>query len=135
MKRASSTPEQRSVSRARETSALSGFYVGDEQIDDRTHVLKLGGEVDLHAAPEVRTRLDQMIEAGARAIVLDMTDATFIDSSALGAFVHARKRLGSAGRLAVACENEQVLRIFEYAGLEQILPAHPGREAALAALR
>jgi anti-sigma B factor antagonist len=111
-----------------------GFYVGHEALGQDRHVIKLGGELDLHAAPELRNALDELIEQGAAGIVLDMSDTTFIDSSTLGTMVGAQKRMGAAGRVHVVCTNEHVLRMFKYAGLDQVLPVHSSREDALDAL-
>jgi anti-sigma B factor antagonist len=113
---------------------LPGFYLGHEQLDG-IHVLRVGGELDLHAAPQVRSALDELIEKGARSIVLDLSETSFIDSTALGAIVGAHKQLQPDGGLQVVCTNEHVLRIFGYAGLDAILSIHDDRDAALAALR
>jgi anti-sigma B factor antagonist len=113
---------------------LPGFYLGYEQVDG-IHVLRVGGELDLHAAPQVRGALDELIEKGARSVVLDLSETSFIDSTALGAIVGANKRLAPEGGLELVCTNAHVLRIFGYAGVDDILSIHDSRDAALAALR
>jgi anti-sigma B factor antagonist len=113
---------------------IPGFYLAHEE-DEGVPVVRVGGELDLHAAPELRSAFDGLIEQAPPAVVLDLTDTTFIDSTALGAIVGAHKRLGPEGRLAVACSNEHVLRIFGYAGLDELLSLYDTRQAAVSALR
>ncbi|MDQ3719769.1 MAG: STAS domain-containing protein, partial [Actinomycetota bacterium] len=60
------------------------FNIQDEEIDSTTHVIELGGEVDLYTAPEFKERLVQLIEDGKTQIVVDLSAATFIDSTTLG---------------------------------------------------
>jgi hypothetical protein len=40
------------------------FHIEDEAIDDATHVIELGGEVDLYTAPEFKERMVELIESG-----------------------------------------------------------------------
>jgi hypothetical protein len=60
------------------------FHIEDEAIDDSTHVIELGGEVDLYTAPEFKERMVELIESGKKQIVVDLSKATFIDSTTLG---------------------------------------------------
>ena len=112
---------------------IPGFYLSREQAGD-VPVLCVGGELDLHAAPDLRGAFDQLIGEDVPGLVLDLTESTFIDSTALGAIAGAHRRLGE-GRLAIVCTNEHVLRIFGYARMDELLSIHEKREDALASLR
>jgi len=46
-------------------------------------MVEVGGEIDLHTAPELRDCLNQAIDAGSRQLVVDLRQASFIDSVAL----------------------------------------------------
>ena len=72
------------------------FHIEDEAIDDATHVIELGGEVDLYTAPEFKERMVELIESGKKQIVVDLSKATFIDSTTLGVLVGGVKRLRPA---------------------------------------
>ena len=76
------------------------FHIEDEAIDDSTHVIELGGEVDLYTAPEFKERMVELIESGKKQIVVDLSKATFIDSTTLGVLVGGVKRLRPTGRIA-----------------------------------
>jgi hypothetical protein len=50
-------------------------------------VVCLTGEVDLAVAPGLQESLDLLLASGASTIVVDLLDATFLDSIALGVLV------------------------------------------------
>jgi hypothetical protein len=57
----------------------------DESADDVVVVL-VEGEHDIYTAPTLRERLDEALERGG-GVVVDLTAATFVDSSVLGALL------------------------------------------------
>ena len=111
------------------------FHIDDESIDAETHVIELGGEVDLYTAPEFKERLVQVIEDGKKQLVVDLSKATFIDSTTLGVLVGGVKRLRpSGGSLALVCTDQNITKIFEITGLDRVFPIHGSREEALASV-
>ena len=111
------------------------FHIDDESIDAETHVIELGGEVDLYTAPEFKERLVQVIEDGKKQLVVDLSKATFIDSTTLGVLVGGVKRLRpSGGSLALVCTDQNITKIFEITGLDRVFPIHASREEALQAV-
>ena len=92
------------------------------------------GEIDMATAPMLGRELTSAVEAGESAVVLDLVEVTFFDSSGLRVAIVAHRDLGEKGRrLAVACDPEgHVRRTFTLAGLSEVLDLHPSREAALA---
>ena len=99
-------------------------------------MLTIAGEHDLSTAPELRQRLDELIERG-EATIVDLSAATFIDSSVLGAILDARRQAGEAGVGFAVAQNENgtkaVTRVLDITGLRAELPVHPDRERAIAA--
>ncbi|MBA2421124.1 MAG: STAS domain-containing protein [Thermoleophilaceae bacterium] len=111
------------------------FNIQDEEIDSTTHVIELGGEVDLYTAPEFKERLVQLIESGKTQIVVDLSQATFIDSTTLGVLVGGVKRLRPAGgSLALVCSDQNITKIFEITGLDRVFGIHETRDEALASV-
>ena len=111
------------------------FHIDDESIDAETHVIELGGEVDLYTAPEFKERMVQVIEQGKKQVVVDLSKATFIDSTTLGVLVGGVKRLRpSGGSLALVCTDQNISKIFEITGLDRVFPIHGSREEALQSL-
>jgi len=112
------------------------FKVEDEDIDATTHLVAVAGDVDLYSAPEFKMHVVEAIDAGRTHIVVDFSEATFIDSTTLGVLVGARKRLREHdGMLAVVLPDEDKLALFEMTGLDRVFSIHQDRASALAALQ
>jgi anti-sigma B factor antagonist len=111
----------------------AGFRVNTERIDDTTAVIAVAGEVDLYTAPELKRELLAAIEQGVRRIVVDLSEATFIDSTTLGVLLSGVKRLRPVGgELAVVCTDRNIRKIFEITLLDRVFSIHDERGAALA---
>ena len=101
-------------------------------------VVVVEGEHDIYTAPTLRERLDEALGRGG-GIVVDLTAATFVDSSVLGALLDARRRAIEAGQGYVVCVGDSVepgvQRILDITGLVPVLPVLQGREEAITAAR
>ena len=106
-----------------------------ERKDSGLAVLTISGEHDLSTAPNLRRRLEGLLDEGTPTVV-DLSPATFIDSSILGVILDGRRRASEAKvGFAVARSNgsDAVDRVLEVTGLRTELPVHPRREQAVAA--
>jgi anti-sigma B factor antagonist len=111
------------------------FAVTEHPIDAQRHVLAVRGEIDLFTAPELKQVLAESIEAGRTRVVVDLTETTFLDSTALGVLIGAVKRLRSRdGALAIVNVDENIAKTFEITGLDQIFTILPTREQAVEAV-
>ena len=80
------------------------------------------GRLNMVAAPQLRTTVDQAIAAGPRRIVLDLAETDFLDSSGLGALVGCLKSARQAGGdLRIANAGEQVLMVLKLTSIDRIL--------------
>lgn len=78
------------------------------------------GEVDVATAPAVREALYRLFDAGARHVVVDLGEMTFIDSSGLGVLVGALRRAREAGgRLELVNLQPGTRRVFDVTGLTE----------------
>ena len=115
------------------------FYIADEvRVEDASSdlsILVVGGEVDYEVSPQLKAHMMRAIKAGAKRLVLDLSDVTFIDSTAIGVVAGAVEKLDEAGgSLAIVSTHEKVVQIFEITGLDSVVTLHASREEALAAL-
>ena len=111
------------------------FDISTEQLNDDTYVISLAGEVDLYTAPEFKQQLLQVISDGAKNVIVDFSDTTFIDSTTLGVLVGGVKRLRTnEGQLSLVCSDRNITKIFEITGLDRVFPIHSSREEALDAV-
>ena len=86
---------------------------------DRTVVVPKG-EIDLHTATELRECLTHLIEEGQHDLVVDLHEATFIDSTGLGVLVGALKRARQAGGdMALASPRRSIAKVFEVTGMDK----------------
>jgi anti-sigma B factor antagonist len=99
----------------------------------RPHVLCASGELDLQAAPELRELLCRLSDLGTRHFVVDLTTATFMDSTAIGVLNGRQRRLHlDGGSLVLVCTNEFLLRTLEIAGMGRVFEIHQTLGGALA---
>ena len=111
------------------------FDIKTEQLGDGTSLISLAGEVDLYTAPEFKQQLLEVIGQGAKTVLVDLTDTTFIDSTTLGVLVGGVKRLRpNGGQLVLVCDDRNITKIFEITGLDRVFTIYPTREDALAKL-
>lgn len=99
-------------------------------------VVEVRGEVDVYTAPRLRERLIEVVDGGARSVVVDLSRVDFLDSTGLGVLVGALKRLRLAGgELALVCDREKLLKVFRITGLDRVFTLHDTVEAATSANR
>jgi anti-sigma B factor antagonist len=109
------------------------FRLTERDVDARTSVIAVDGEIHVSTAPEFSGLLNASIEAGHVAIVLDLTGVLFIDSTGLSVLLNALRRITRAGgRMAIVCTNPTVLRLFEITRLDSTFAIHRDVEPALA---
>jgi anti-sigma B factor antagonist len=111
------------------------FRVEDERPLDGVVVLAVSGEVDLHVAPILRERLLAGVDDAGRALILDLSEVTFLDSMALSVIVGAGKRARARRlELRLVVPRPEIRRIFEITLLDRVLPLDETREGSIAAV-
>ena len=105
----------------------------DGPIVDGSCVVVLSGEADLFGAPRLKELLLGAIEAGAKRIVIDMTDTHFVDSTILGVLIGASKRLRpDDGEVVLVINRPPIRKIFEITLLDRAFLICATRDDALA---
>src|SRR5438067_12178953 len=98
------------------------------------NVLPLKGEIDLHVSPAITQSLNVMTEEKPERIVIDLSYATYIDSSGLAALILAMQKVEAyGGRFFLTGLHETIRSIFETSRLDQIFKIFADVDAALAA--
>ncbi len=93
----------------------------DVASDDAATVVRVRGEVDLHTAPLVEQQLQQLLGDGAREIVVDLAEVTFLDAAALGTLVRTANRLRRCdGDIRVSSPTRSVQKTLQITGLDAV---------------
>jgi anti-sigma B factor antagonist len=109
------------------------FRIHERDVDDRTTIVAVEGEIHVSTAPEFSGMLNAAIDGGRTALVLDLTGVMFIDSTGLSVLLTALRRVTHAGgRMALVCSNPTVLRLFEITRLDTTFDIHAELEPAVA---
>jgi anti-sigma B factor antagonist len=107
------------------------FLITRKELAHDTSLLAVEGDLDLASAPSLKWALADAQAAESRHVVVDLSRVGFIDSTALGVLVGAQRALDPGVRLAIACAEENVLRIFELTGLDGMFEIVPTLQDAL----
>src|SRR5690242_2626260 len=116
---------------------MRSFYVAEEPL---THdsaagtamIVAAGGEIDYASSSKLRDLLASAIHPDGAPLVVDLTDVTFIDSTAIGVLASTVSRIGEMEcQMAIVCANPRVVRIFQMVGLDQMVGIYDTRREAL----
>jgi stage II sporulation protein AA (anti-sigma F factor antagonist) len=89
----------------------------------RCHLVKLSGQIDSATASEFQASLLDLIQEGARNLVLSFGDVTFISSAGLSALLRARiraKKKLPPGDVVLAELSPHLREVFELVGLHYV---------------
>jgi anti-anti-sigma factor len=91
-----------------------------------TPVVRAQGEVDLATVDDLRSAARDAVRAKPEAVIFDLRQVTYIDSSGLGILVATRKQLGNApDSVVVITSQPAVLQSLQITGLDRILRIMP----------
>ena len=128
-----------------------------EQVDARVPltVIALDGELDASNFESLVETVRQQYDAGTRALLLDLTDLTFMASSGLVALhsivrimhgeppvdpeagwsaLHATASSGSQREVQLCAPQPAVERVLARTGLDRLFVVHPDRSSAIGAI-
>jgi len=112
------------------------FKLATADLGNAISRISVTGEVDLATAPELKDALAGTIRSGARGVLVDLSHATFIDSTTLGVLMGAVKRLRPlGGELAIACNDPNIRKIFEITLLDRVFNIYDSPETGITELR
>lgn len=116
------------------------FEVRKDVLDGGVEAIAVRGELDMNTAPELERVLQEAIADSAAAVMLDLCDCEFIDSTGIALIVRSWQRLdrnagNGEGRFVLCSHNHQVRRLLQITGVESQISLHERREDALADLR
>jgi anti-sigma B factor antagonist len=115
--------------------ALEEFRAAVASLTRELALVSLSGELDLYTADSVRAHIAEADAVGADTVVVDLSEISFIDSTALGVLVQETKRLEGRGHSLVLVTNHpRTLRVFEVTGLDRVVRMYATLQDALSDL-
>jgi anti-anti-sigma factor len=96
------------------------FTCASERLPGDSYLLRVAGELDPYTSPRLENELESLIRAGARHVLVDLTDVPFLDSSGLGVLLGAARRLGREG-FALTGLGLETRRVLEITGTDRLL--------------
>jgi anti-sigma B factor antagonist len=96
------------------------FVLRRQELPLDSYVVAVTGEIDIYTAPQLEQELLTLIRAGAAHVVVDLSDAPFMDSNGLSVLLAAARYLGRE-RFAVAGVGIESRRVIEITGADRVL--------------
>lgn len=98
-------------------------------------VVELVGEVDVYSAAQARQAMHELVDGGAKHVLIDLHGTDYLDSTAMGVLVGVLKRVAeNGGSVRLIGLRPRIRRLFEITRLDQVLPIYETEEQALADL-
>lgn len=110
--------------------------VSSEELSDHGAIVLVDGDLDMETAPQLERHLADHIADGHRHLVLDLTQATFLDSTALRVLITTITPLQEDADAVVVLAGTHgiVERALATSGIGQMFTSFPTRREAVAAL-
>ncbi len=111
-------------------------YKGRAAMVGQTCVVEVSGDLDIYTAPYFKTDLHEAAGSSVGTLVVDMSRAEFIDSTALGVLVGLLRRLVEEQRgLVLVIGQPRIARIFAITGLDKAFQIAQTRREAFSLAR
>ena len=88
------------------------------------YVVRLGGELDLYNAGQVRSALAEAWAKAPERIIIDLGEVEFVDSTALGVLIETRAKLDNKSGLMLAAPGLETRRALQISGLDKFFTVH-----------
>jgi anti-sigma B factor antagonist len=80
------------------------------------------GEVDIHSTPEVKEKLELILDEREKGMIINAEELDYIDSTGLGMLIGIVKRLKQNDlELVLAKPQPSVLKLFRITGLDKVI--------------
>lgn len=100
------------------------------QVEHGRTVITPRGEIDLVSQSELKKLINDLVVDGHTDLVVDLGETTFLDSTALGALIGARRLTHTfKGSFALVCAEERLLKLFRITSLDKFFTIHDSKAA------
>lgn len=111
------------------------FRMDMRTLERELPLIELEGEVDVYTAPQLKQQMINLLESGAKEMIVDLTKVDYLDSTALGVLIGGLKRMREMdGNMVLVCPSPRIRRVFEITGLDKIFDIYNSVEDAQEAM-
>jgi len=112
---------------------MSGRIEIAERRAGNVDIVTVKGRLDAGSSEVAQERINRILDAGGRHLLINLCDLDYISSSGLRVLLATLKRLkADGGTLRIACAQSQILEVFTMAGFHRIFTLFPDEADALA---
>jgi len=99
--------------------------------DEAITILEIEGEVDLYSSPNLRTELLDLTKIKTKAVLVDLANVKYMDSSGVATLVEALQQVGKyGGKLKLTNLKEAVKDVFELSRLDKVFDIYQNIDEA-----
>lgn len=103
-----------------------------QELHGTTRIMALSGRLDTETAADVELALQDLLAAGERNILVDLSGIGYVSSAGLRVLLALAKKLdGGKGELKLCGLNASVRQVFDMTGFSKLFAIFPHRDAAL----
>lgn len=96
---------------------------------EQVKIFQPSGSLDAENSQEFRQQITDVAQQGAKIVLVDLKNVSFMDSSGLGSLVLAFKTLRASNNKLVLCSiNEQIRILFELTGMDKVFEIFADQE-------
>jgi anti-sigma B factor antagonist len=89
-------------------------------------VIRAAGEIDIYTVPDFKVAINEAIDGGAKRLIVDLTDVSYMDSGGFGTLLGATKRLRpQGGSICLVGCSQAVWRMLKITRLDTIFAVYP----------
>jgi len=123
------------LSTVKRGDGVVNFKIDMKTAEKEVPIIELEGEVDVYTAPQLKQQMINLLESGAKELVVNLTKVDYLDSTALGVLIGGLKRIREAdGNMVLVCPSPRIRRVFEITGLDKIFEIFNAEQEAQEAM-
>jgi anti-sigma B factor antagonist len=104
----------------------------DKRLEDDSWILILRGEIDASNSVELDSAISQVVQDGAKNILIDCSALDYISSAGLGVFMSYLEEFEeNKVKMVIFGLKDKVFQVFHILGLDQLMSIRPTKEEAL----
>lgn len=110
--------------------------IWQEELSNDTWLVSVQGRLDQSQNPQLEEKLTDLLDDGHQRLIVDLTEATYINSGGLRCLVSAwRKARRQEGDLVLCGLNPRLQEIFSMVGFDKVFQIYPTCDLAEQAIQ